>query len=68
MFGCGYTSKGRDDFNNHLQKHEGDKEVTLVTCVITVWKLNIFKISHVNIAESRRSVCIKQAFDGYVDL
>ena len=24
--GCGYTSKGRGDFNNHLQKHEGDKE------------------------------------------
>ena len=67
MFGCGYTSKGRDDFNNHLQKHEGDKEVTC-DLVITVWKLNISKISHVNIAESRRSVCIKQAFDGYVDL
>ena len=67
MFGCGYTSKGRDDFNNHLQKHEGDKEVTC-DLVITVWKLNISKISHVNIADSRRSVCIEQAFDGYVDL
>ena len=30
--GCGYTSKGRDDFNNHLQKHEDDKEVGCDLC------------------------------------
>ena len=30
--GCGYTSKGRDDYNNHLQKHEDDKEVGCDLC------------------------------------
>ena len=30
--GCSYTWKGRDDFNNHLEKHEDDKEVGCDLC------------------------------------